>query len=136
LNRGKAKTGPTVLVVEDDELVLAAVRDLLLALGYRVLAASDPLDALRLFRERPEGIDLLLTDVGMPGMSGSELAEEMQRARPAMPVVYMTGHTEDPIIRARAETGEILLLQKPFDAGTLNRVIRQVLELRPTRSAA
>lgn len=87
--------GETVLMVEDDAVVRMVAADVLRDLGYRVLETSDGLDALAVLRS-DERVDLLLTDMGLPGMDGRRLAEAARRLRPGLRVLFVTGGAGDP----------------------------------------
>jgi two-component system cell cycle sensor histidine kinase/response regulator CckA len=120
--------GETLLVVEDEEGVRELVRRVLTRHGYEVLEARHGRDAL-VEAERHEKIDLLLTDVVMPEMSGVALAAALRRRRPDLRVLYMSGYTEEEIVR-RGDVGEggLPLLQKPFTGDQLARLVRQSLD--------
>ncbi|MDX9873700.1 MAG: response regulator [Spongiibacteraceae bacterium] len=115
--------GETVLVVEDD----AAVRELVLAvlneLGYRAWEAEDAEAALQLLRREPR-IDLLITDVGLPGVNGRQLAEMARRAQPDLPVLFMTGYAEGAALRPGVLAPGMDLITKPFDLEALAQRIR------------
>jgi PAS domain S-box-containing protein len=122
------KGNETILVVEDEEAVGRMVERILLQHGYKVLTAPSGEEALRIAAEPSLHIDVLLTDVVMPGMSGKTLAEEMLKARPDTRVIFMSGYTDEIITRrGRLEQGE-MLIEKPFNPEELVRAIRQVLE--------
>jgi CheY-like chemotaxis protein len=116
-----------VLVVEDAEGLRELVRRLLQRQGYTVLVASNADEALRLFEEHPS-IDLLLTDVVMPGASGPELTRQLVARRPALKVVYMSGYTEEAIVQHGVLKPGIAFLHKPFTSDTLVRKLREVLD--------
>jgi PAS domain S-box-containing protein len=118
----------TILLVEDEARVLDLTREMLVEAGYTVLAASGPTEALRLAEERPERIDLLLTDVIMPQMNGTELAERLTARRPGLRVLYMSGYTFDTMARRDAARAAVSLLQKPFSMETLGEKVREVLD--------
>ncbi len=119
----------TILVVEDDEAVRQMVLRVLRRIGYTVLEASDAREALRVNNEHSGPIELLLTDVVMPGgISGPELAESLLPNRENMKVLYMSGYTNSAIKnRGLLESG-VAFLQKPFTPNSLGRKIREVLE--------
>ncbi|WP_198147547.1 GAF domain-containing hybrid sensor histidine kinase/response regulator [Sphingobium chungbukense] len=120
--------GETILVVEDDAGVRAYSAEILRDLGYRVIEAADGAAALRLVERRGQGIDLLFTDVVMPGMSGSELAQRALALRPGLKVLFTSGYTRDGFMRdGRLEAG-IALLPKPFALGDLAGQIRRLLD--------
>jgi CheY-like chemotaxis protein len=110
----------TILLVEDEEAVRGLVREILIRLGYRVLVASDGIEALALSREFAEPIHLLLTDVVMPAMDGRELAERMRITRPDTRILFMSGYAEPPI-------PDDVLLQKPVSPDVLARKVFEVL---------
>src|SRR5205809_225751 len=118
----------TVLLVEDAAPVRTLARRSLEARGYRVLDAADGPSALELSARHAGGIDILVTDVVMPGMSGRELAERLVPARPSMKVLYTSGYTDDAMVRQGVLNAGVAFLQKPFVPDTLARKVRQVLD--------
>jgi CheY-like chemotaxis protein len=102
-----------ILVVEDDPPVRAHAERLLRGLGYAVRAAGSGDEALRLLAEEPR-CDLLFTDVVMPGMSGGRLAQAARLLVPELPVIFVTGHSADPLVEQLRREGAALLLQKPY----------------------
>jgi two-component system, cell cycle sensor histidine kinase and response regulator CckA len=118
----------TVLLVEDAAPVRALARRSLEACGYRVLDASDGPTALELSARHGEAIDLLVTDVVMPGMSGRELAERLAPGRPSMKVLYTSGYTDDAMVRQGVLNAGVAFLQKPFVPDSLARKVREVLD--------
>jgi PAS domain S-box-containing protein len=116
----------TVLVVEDEEALRALSERQLKRHGYTVLTAANADEALRIFRENPS-IDILLTDVVMPGASGSELTSQMVQERPGLKVIYMSGYTEDAIVHHGVLNPGIAFLNKPFTSDTLARKIQEVI---------
>jgi two-component system NtrC family sensor kinase len=117
----------TVLVVEDDPDVRAYVVETLSALNYRVQEAANAEDALRLL-DHPAAVDLLLTDVVMPGMNGRSLAEAAQQRRPSLKVLYMTGYSRNAIVHQGRLDAGVSLMQKPFSQSVLAMRVRTVLE--------
>jgi two-component system, cell cycle sensor histidine kinase and response regulator CckA len=117
----------TILVVEDDAQLRALVSGVLRAEGHTVLEAEDPLQALERAGKHPGPIDLLLTDVVMPHMSGVKLAERLLPTRPEMRVVYTSGHTEDTILTRGALDPSVRFLPKPVVPGTLRNMVNEVL---------
>ncbi|HEY0851489.1 MAG TPA: ATP-binding protein [Bradyrhizobium sp.] len=117
----------TILVVEDDALVRNFVTAQLAGLGYRAVAAADGPSALEKLKDG-ERFDLLFTDVVMPGgMSGRQLADQAQKIRPGVKVLYTSGYTDDTIMHhGRLDPG-VLLLQKPYRKGELARMVRKAL---------
>jgi PAS domain S-box-containing protein len=118
--------GKTVLVVEDAEALRELTRRLLEQQGYEVLAAANADGALVLFEKHP-AIDVLLTDVVMPGVSGPELTRQLVQRRPGLKVVYMSGYTADAIVHRGALVSGTAFLQKPFAAESLERTIQEAL---------
>ena len=120
------KGSETILVVEDEEAVRKLTRIILSVGGYTVLEAANGFEALELCGQR--SIDLLLTDVVMPQMSGRELVEKVSLIRPRMKVLYMSGYTDDAIVRHGVLDAGVPLLQKPFTPDTLSRKVREILD--------
>src|SRR5262249_15942887 len=97
-------------------------------LGYTVLQAANGSDAMYLAQNHKLPIDLLLTDIVMPGMSGRELAQKFVIKCPASKVLYMSGYTDDTIVRHGIEEGAVALLTKPFTMEAIARKVREVLK--------
>ncbi len=124
--RSMPEGSESILVVDDESAVRDLVRDTLQPLGYRVLEASSGKEALSLLRESGEEVDLVLTDLNMPGMSGREFAEELSRREKSPPVLFMSGY---PDMELRAgEDLETSMIRKPIRPGELARWIRNVLD--------
>jgi PAS domain S-box-containing protein len=117
----------TVLLVEDEESVRELVRETLKARGYSVIEASDGIEGMRVSEEYQGKIEILITDVVMPGMSGRELAKRVAAERPNIKVLYLSGYTEDAIIHEGALEPGTAFLQKPFTLQVLARKVREVL---------
>ena len=131
---GESPAGAEVLLVEDEPAVRSLVREVLVRQGYHVLEASNAREALELSEDRLEGIDLLLTDLVMPGLSGADLGRELQQAKPDLPVIYITGYSEGAL-NARGLLGsDYRLLLKPFKAADLIDRVAEALE--PRRAGA
>ncbi len=118
----------TVLLVEDAAAVRAAARQILERHGYTVLEAPSGKDALSIASKRQGPIHLLVTDVVMPEMSGRELTERFTKLRPNARVLYMSGYTDDAIVRHGVLSSGIAYLQKPFSPETLARKVRELLD--------
>jgi two-component system, cell cycle sensor histidine kinase and response regulator CckA len=117
--------GAVVLLVEDDVTVRASVERMLSADGYGVVAAAGGEEAIAIAADfRP---DVVLTDVAMPGLNGRETAERIREIRPGVPVVFMSGYTDDLVLRRGIGDGATPFLQKPFGAGDLARAIDRAL---------
>jgi len=125
-----------VLLVEDESAVRSLVREVLARQGYEVLEASNAREALELSAGRLETIDLLLTDLVMPGLSGADLGRELQQAKPDLAVIYITGYSEGAL-NARGLLGsDYRLLLKPFKAADLIDRVAEAVELRRAATAA
>jgi len=127
------RTFQTVLVVDDEEVVRIIMVQVLQDNGYTVLEASDGLEALRIAKEHTGRIDLLLTDVKMPGMNGLELAARLLSNRPEMTVLYVSGHA-DSTRQIQLQEGQVIIepganfLHKPFSPDGLLQKVRHVME--------
>ena len=119
--------GETVLLVDDAEGLRALARRLLERHGYKALIAASADEALRLFEENA-AIDVVLTDVVMPGASGPELVRQLVEQRPGLKVIYMSGYTEDAIVHHGVLEPGIAFLHKPFTSDTLGEKIRETLD--------
>jgi two-component system, cell cycle sensor histidine kinase and response regulator CckA len=120
----------TVLVVEDEEGVRELVREILQQAGYRVLAAAGPSEALDVGFSRGPEIDLLITDMIMPEMTGRQVADRLRSARPEIRVLYMSGYTGDAMVhRGLLDPGASFLV-KPFASQDLMARVREVLDSR------
>lgn len=122
----RAKT--TILLVEDDEIMRKMTRKLLEEHGYSVMEAVDGAAALERIQEQQSGIDLLLTDVVMRGLSGPELAARLGKSHPAMKVVFMSGYTGELIANHQSLDKGITLLEKPFTRVTLLNTLHAALQ--------
>jgi two-component system cell cycle sensor histidine kinase/response regulator CckA len=117
----------TVLLVEDEESVRQLVRETLESKGYKVLEAENGEAALRIVSNYSDKIDMLITDVVMPGMSGRELSARLCASRPQTKVLYLSGYTEDAIGHEGVVDPHTVFLQKPFTLQMLSRKVREVL---------
>jgi CheY-like chemotaxis protein len=124
-----SKASHTILVVDDDEEVLALAVDVLEIAGYTVLSTPDPRHALRLARSHAEPLHLLLTDVVMPLMNGLQLAAEFQVLRPEVKILLMSAYRTKEIDDYRMRLGlQGLFLDKPFTVAALTRAVRALLD--------
>ena len=118
----------TILLVEDEDAVRGLARIVLEKHGYTVIEARDAAEALQRNEQCTSQIDLLVTDVVMPQMSGRVLAERLQTLRPKMSVLYMSGYTDDTIVRHGVLDANMHFLQKPFTGAGLTEKVRSVLD--------
>jgi two-component system cell cycle sensor histidine kinase/response regulator CckA len=118
----------TILLVEDEPGVRQLVREMLHQLGYTILEAGGGAEALRIFAQHEGAIDLLLTDVIMPQMSGRDLAERLCTLRPALKVLYISGYTDDMLAHHGVLEPNVYLLPKPFAPDELAKKLREVLD--------
>jgi CheY-like chemotaxis protein len=120
--------GETILLVEDAQRVRAVVKEILEMSGYVVLEARHGADALEVSGRHGGTIHLLVTDVVMPQMSGRELAQRLATLRPQLKVLYMSGYTDDAIVRHGVLASGIAFLSKPFTPDALALKVREVLD--------
>jgi nitrogen-specific signal transduction histidine kinase/CheY-like chemotaxis protein len=118
----------TILLVEDDTSVRNLVERVLRSRGYEVVAAEDGGNALRLASDADLAVDLVLTDIVMPEMSGRELVEALHTERPTLRVLYMSGYTDDEIVRRGLNDPGMSFIQKPFTAENLATQVRKALD--------
>jgi PAS domain S-box-containing protein len=118
----------TILFVEDEQSVRELVREYLSGCGYSVLEASDGVQALEIAAMHPGAIQLLITDVVMPRLSGRELATQIASARRGLKVLYISGYTDDSVFRHGVLEGGMEFLQKPFNLKALAQKIREILD--------
>ena len=128
----EAQAGPvgheTILLVEDEETVRNLAKEVLEECGYRLLTASNGDEGLRAYREHSDKIDLVITDVVMPKMSGRQLAERIRAIRPETRVLYMSGFTDDAVVRHGVQADDICFIQKPFSPEALAIKARELLD--------
>ena len=123
----------TILLVEDEEVVRGMVREILKQNGYDVLEAANGQAALQVCKRHAGPIHLLLTDVVMPQMGGSELAEQVSGMRPETHVLFMSGYTDDALVRDGIQDAGLAFIQKPFTPDALTRKVRELIGA-PTKS--
>ena len=126
---GSLEGSETILLVEDEENVRTLVRTILQQYGYHVIEAQTGGDALLVSEKHADTIDLLLTDVIMPRISGPQLAQRL--GRQVLKVLYMSGYTEDSMVRQGVVNSSVALVQKPITPETLVRMVRDVLDSPP-----
>jgi two-component system cell cycle sensor histidine kinase/response regulator CckA len=119
----------TILIVEDEAALLEVTHQSLEAVGYVILAAQSPSEAIRISESHPGPIHLMVTDVIMRGMNGAQLATHLSAPRPEMKVLYVSGYTDDTIVRHGVLEAGLAFLQKPFSPKTLARKVGEVLSV-------
>lgn len=124
----------TILLVEDEEFVRNVTQEVLELSGYKVLVARDAQEAMTLADTHEGGIDLLLTDVVMPGMNGRQFAKRLRETEPTLKTIFMSGYTENLVLREDIERECSAFLQKPFTLELLSATVRDVLDSREPRS--
>jgi two-component system, cell cycle sensor histidine kinase and response regulator CckA len=123
----------TVLLVEDDEAVREATRHVLEHLGHSVIQAPNVASALEVVRAGVERIDVVLTDAVMPGKSGLDLAEILCAERPDLPVVLMSGYTEEAVSGGRTVPPGVIFVEKPFTGRAIAAALAEVAAERNSR---
>ncbi len=123
----------TILMAEDDEMVRSLSQRILVGNGYTVLVAEDGEQALRLFDEHRDSIDLVILDVVMPKLGGREAYEQMRARRPGLRVLFASGYSETAIHKDFKLEGGLQLLQKPYTRDPFLRAVRAVLDSNPTQ---
>jgi CheY-like chemotaxis protein len=118
----------TILLVEDETGVREVTRKILQMRGYIVLEAGHAEEALYLCQQHAGRIDLLITDVVMPGLSGPKLAKQLAQLYPNLKVLYISGYTDEDLKEYHAQNATPVLLEKPFSVATLTRRVREILD--------
>jgi CheY-like chemotaxis protein len=135
LKHGAPTGRETILLVDDEKALRKLGKRVLSEAGYRVLEASDGAQALRVAAEEVGEIDLVVTDVEMPTLGGRGMVDELHELSPGMRVLFMSGYTDNEILRRGIRASEADFLQKPFTAESLREAVRAVLNKPATKSA-
>jgi CheY-like chemotaxis protein len=131
-SRNRKVGSETILLVEDDDEVRSVATRILRRNGYRVLEAGNGAEALRVCEEEDEPVDLIVTDIVMPEMNGSELAQKIREKQPDARILFTSGYTEDAVVRQSFLHPGEAFMEKPFTPATLARKARELLD--PDRS--
>jgi CheY-like chemotaxis protein len=126
----------TILLVEDEEFVRNVTQEVLEMEGFKVLSVANGAEALELVAKQRPNIDLLLTDVVLPGMNGRDLAARLSAARAGMKVIFMSGYTDNPVLKSCIAGSATLYLQKPFTLDALIAKVHEALDLFPVAALA
>jgi PAS domain S-box-containing protein len=119
--------GETILLVEDDDLVRLSVYRILTGNGYKVLQAANAAEALELYKAGTDSIRAVLTDIVMPGMTGVELGRKLQETSASLPVLYMTGYSEEALAEQNVQSSRLNLISKPFRPEELMRRLKETM---------
>jgi signal transduction histidine kinase/ActR/RegA family two-component response regulator len=125
----------TILLVEDDRVVRPLVTEILETYGYAVLPAADGREAIEIAEQQAGSIDLLLTDIIMPGMNGRELADTLTTEYPALKVVFTSGYPADATVRDGLSETDVAFIEKPYLPEDLARIVRRIIDAPVTASA-
>jgi CheY-like chemotaxis protein len=120
-------TGETVQVVEDEPVVRGVIIEMLQDQVYRTLQAVDGPSGLRMLRLNQRRIDLLVTDVGLPGMNGRQLADQARETRPGLKILFITGYAENAVIAKGFLQPGMEMITKPFDLDNLSQRVRDMV---------
>jgi CheY-like chemotaxis protein len=124
----------TILVVDDEQEILNFVQSALSRLGFTVIQAKSGDTALELFGKLSVSVDLLLTDVVMPGMSGPMLADRLLAIQPSLPVLFMSGYDDRQVVQRYVLQEGFALLPKPFTLEVLSEKVHELIPVAPVNS--
>jgi len=116
-----------ILLVDDEEMLTEVNGSILETLGYSVTACGSGAEALRIFSDNPEAVDLVITDMTMPGMTGLHLASEIKKIKPRIPIILCTGYNEQLTKEKAVESGIFDIVMKPFTAAELGQAVQRSL---------
>ncbi len=117
-----------ILLVEDDQAVRELASETLRILGYKVIEAGNGNDAIAIFKQEEQHIDILITDVVMPQMGGKELANRLKEIAPELKIIFTSGYAEDHILHGGVLEKDVHFLQKPYSLEVLSKKVRCVLK--------
>jgi len=119
-----------ILIVDDEDMLVELNQQRLTRLGYNVVAATSSMDALHIFRQGPDGFDLVITDQTMPNLTGMELATKLLNVRADIPILLCTGHSDKVSVERAREAGIKAVLMKPLDKAEMAEAIRRALDAK------
>lgn len=128
-NAGQSDKRKTVLVVEDEDVLLELLRGMLEAQGFNVLIAMDGVEAVRLYRERGKAIAVVLTDMGLPAMGGWEVLEEILKLNPSAKVICASGFLDNSLRDEMIAAGAVEFIQKPYSYERLIALLRKLADM-------
>ncbi len=117
----------TILVVDDEPMALKLVQTILEKRGFEVLASLSPTKAIEVFESRPDDIQLLIADIVMPEMEGTDLAAHLVRLNPELPVLFMSGFVTEHEVEQAARIAQFAFIRKPFRPATLVQAVQKML---------
>ena len=126
----------SILLIEDDDQLRKTIRRVLKSRGYTVIETNGSAEAIEYCETHPDHIDLVLSDMVMPGMSGPEAVQHIQHRRPHVRVLFMSGYSDHAVFKDRTTQSQVNFIQKPFMPHDLALKLRHVLDSEPTTSRA
>jgi CheY-like chemotaxis protein len=133
---GAGPVRPTILVIDDEPLLLGVLKRMLAFLGYDVLGAGSGEEGLAAYREHRDEVDLVILDALMPGMSGAECFRRLRELDPSVRAVVATGTAFDDSVTAMLDRGVVAVLEKPFGTEALGKVVQEALAANRARNGA
>jgi CheY-like chemotaxis protein len=121
-----------VLVVDDEPMALKLIQTILEKRGFEVLSSTSPVDAVRLFESRKDEVQLLISDIVMPEMDGTQLATRLVEINPELPVLFMSGFVTEYEVAQAASIGQFAFIRKPFRPSTLVQAVQKMLTSEQT----
>lgn len=125
--QSRNNNGTSILLIEDNQELREGTTEVLKELGYDVVAAADGIQGLKVFDEHHTNLDLVITDVVMPNLSGREVANTLRKRRPDIPIIFVSGYTDDVVLRHGVEAESEYFVSKPFSAASLAKKVDDVL---------
>ncbi len=129
-------SGETILLVEDEDFVRQVTGEVLTFAGYQVICARHAAEAVRLFRQREKEVQLLLTDVVLPGRNGHDLARDLRTLRPGLKTMFISGYPDTETSKRRLQGSGVIYLPKPFSVESLMQAVHRILTEEDTGKSA